>query len=94
MYVISVSKTHKHRGKNIKHRSKTKKVWQVMYYLYDEFEDTLTLHSKYVSRFVAWYYKLCKVHQSTFECEWCEQEFPVFYKWKFQIPKECEDCKL
>ena len=40
-YVISVSKTYKHRGKDITHLPKTKKYWHIYYYEYDEVDENL-----------------------------------------------------
>ena len=93
-YPISVSKVYRHRGKNIKHRRNTKKVWQVMYYMVDTYDGIWELRSKYVSRFTAWYYKLTKVRQTTLECDYCERPFKLLYRWNKPNSLECEDCKL
>jgi len=71
MLVISVSKTYKHRGKNIKHREKTRKFWQIMYYDYDE-EGNLKLYSTFVNPILALYYKLNKYYKRKFYCPTCE----------------------
>jgi hypothetical protein len=76
MWVISVSKTYKHRGKNIKHRPNTKKFWQIMYYDYNE-DGVLKLYSKFVSSLEAIFYKLIKCSQKKFYCQNCENIFPA-----------------
>ena len=42
--VVSVSKTYKHRGKDIVHREKTKKYWHIFYYEYDEINEEYVTH--------------------------------------------------
>ncbi len=92
MWVISVSKTYKHRGKNITHKPKTKKHWQIMYYDYNE-DENLQLYSKYVNRFQAFYYKLNKYYKRKFYCFECETIFEALVK-KSQKTAECPNCKL
>jgi len=48
MYVVSVGKSWKHRGKYIKHRDNTKKHWRIMYWEQD-YDDIWKLRSKFVS---------------------------------------------
>jgi len=91
-YVISVSKTYKHRGKNIKHRVNTKKHWQIMYYDLDE-DDNLQLYSKFVNRFQAYYYKLNKYYKRKFYCFECENVFEGLVK-KRQKTLECPNCEF
>jgi hypothetical protein len=79
MWVISVSKTYKHRGRNIKHRDNTRKVWQIMYYEYDE-EGELKLHQKYVNVLQAIYYKFHKYYKRKFYCTECEVFVEVLVK--------------
>jgi hypothetical protein len=92
MWVISVSKTYKHRGKNIKHRHDTKKHWQVMYYDYNEY-GKLELHSIFVNPVQAMYYKLIKCSQRKFYCPHCGNSFLVLVQKNIkQI--ECPYCEL
>ena len=58
--VISVSKTYKHRGKNINHRVKTKKYWHIFYYEYDEINEEYVTYFDQVHWFTAVYYKFNK----------------------------------
>lgn len=92
-YVISVSKTHKHRGKNIIHKPKTKKHWQIMYYDIDEDTIELVLKSKFVNSLQATYYKFKKFYKRKFYCEECENVFVMFVK-KRQKNIECPNCEL
>ena len=91
MWVISVSKTFKHRGKNIQHRQNTKKHWQIMYYDYDE-DDNLQLYSKFVNCFQAFYYKLNKFYKRKFICMECANVFEALVK-KRQKTAECPNCE-
>ncbi len=91
IYVISVSKTHKHRGKDIVHRANTKKHWQIMYYDYNE-DEILKLCSKYVNRFQAFYYKLNKYYKRKFFCMECANIFEALVK-KRQKTFECPNCE-
>ena len=70
-YVISVSKTHKHRGKGIVHRANTKKHWQIMYYEFNE-DENLQLYSKFVSPITAFYYKFHKYKKIHLTCPDCK----------------------
>ena len=92
-YVISVSKTHKHRGKNIVHRVKTKKYWQIMFYDIDEYTEELVLQSKFVNCITAWYYKFHKYYKRKFYCEECENIFESLVK-KRQKTCECPFCEV
>lgn len=92
MWVISVSKTYKHRGKFIRHRENTKKHWQIMYYDLDEDGD-LQLYSKFVNRFQAMYYKLNKCYKRKFYCENCDTVFESLVR-KNQKRIDCPYCKL
>jgi len=91
MWVISVSKTYKHRGRFIKHRPNTKKHWQIMYYEYD-FDGDLALYSKFVNRFEAFYYKLNKYYKRKFYCFECEAVFEILVK-KRQKTIDCPYCE-
>jgi len=90
MFVISVSKTYKHRGRNIKHRPDTKKVWQIMYYDYNE-DGELQLYSKYVNSLQAMYYKFHMYYKRKFYCLECNSEF-IFLVSKNTKYVECPIC--
>ena len=93
-YVISVSKTHKHRGKDIIHRAKTKKHWQIMYYDIDEDTEELVLQSKFVNTLQAWYYKFKKYYKRKFVCEECEYVFETLVKKRqHSIDVDCPNCE-
>lgn len=93
IYVISVSKTYKHRGKNIKHKPNTKKHWQIMYYDIDEYTEELVLQSKFVSFLTAWYYKFHKYYKRKFYCVECENVFEALVK-KRQEQSNCPYCEI
>ena len=90
-YIISVSKTYKHRGKNIKHRDNTKKVWQVMGYV-KNFDGNLVLFSSYVNPITALFCKLMKFKQTKYICPNCYEESLNLYRW-FKNPK-CANCDV
>ena len=92
-YVISVSKTYKHRGKYITHRPNTKKHWQIMYYDIDEDTEELQLQSKFVNPITAFYYKFHKYYKRKFFCPECENVFEKLVK-KRQKTSECPFCEL
>jgi hypothetical protein len=92
-FVISVSKTYKHRGKLIKHKPKTKKHWQIMYYNIDEDTEKLVLQSKFVNSLQALYYKFHKYYKRKFYCTDCENVFVLLVK-KRQKDVECPNCEL
>jgi len=94
-YVISVSKTYKHRGKFIVHREKTKKHWQIMYYEVDE-EGILQLYSKFVSSITAFYYKFYKYKRIELTCPKCQKGFLHLIKkrtTKNILNTECPVCE-
>ncbi len=91
IYVISVSKTHKHRGKFITHKPKTKKHWQIMYYDMDDDTEEWKLYSKFVNPLQAFYYKFHKYYKRQFYCEECESVFDMLVK-KRQKTSECPNC--
>jgi len=94
IYVISVSKTHKHRGKFIIHKAKTKKHWQIMYYDVDE-DNNLQLCSKFVSPITAWYYKFHKYKKIHLTCPDCNTTYLHLIKkrtTKEILNKKCPDC--
>ena len=92
-YVISVSKTHKHRGRNVIHKPSTKKHWQIMYYEMNEDTEELVLQSKFVNFLTAWYYKFHKHYKRKFYCLECENSFVNLVK-KRQKTCECPYCEL
>jgi len=91
-YVISVSKTHKHRGRFITHKPKTKKHWQIMYYDYDEDTEEIKLYSKFVNPLQAWYYKFHKYYKRKFYCTDCENVFEALVKKRQHKVAECPFC--
>ena len=91
-YVISVSKTHKHRGRNIVHKPKTKKHWQIMYYDYDEDVEEIKLYSKFVNPLQALYYKFNKYYKRKFYCTDCENVFEALVKKRQHEVAECPFC--
>ena len=92
MWVISISKTYKHRGKNVKHRQNTKKYWQIMYYDFDN-EGEFKLYSKFVNHIQAFYYKLNKYYKRSFYCFECNNDFEALVK-KRQKTFECPNCEF
>jgi len=90
MWVVSVSKAYKHRGKYIKHRPNTKKHWRIMYYEKD-FDDEWQLYSKFVNRFEAFYYKFKKFYRRKFICSECGGIFIALVK-KRQHTIDCPYC--
>ncbi len=92
IYVISVSKTYKHRGKNIKHKPKTKKHWQIMYYDVDE-DENIRLYSKFVNPITAFYYKFKKYYKRKFYCTDCENVFVTLVKKRQHEVTECPFCE-
>lgn len=91
-YVISVSKTYKHRGRNIVHKPKTKKHWQIMYYDYDEDAEGIKLYSKFVNPLQALYYKFNKYYKRKFYCTDCENVFEALVKKRQHEVAECPFC--
>lgn len=93
-YVISVSKTYKHRGRFITHKPKTKKHWQIMYYDIDEDTEELVLQSKFVNTLQAWYYKFKKYYKRKFVCEECGYVFETLVKKRqHSIDVDCPNCE-
>ncbi len=94
-YVISVSKTHKHRGKLITHRENTKKHWHIYYYEYDEIDEATKMYCKQVSFLSAMYYKTQKVKKIDLMCPVCNTTYTHFVKKrtdKHIMNEECPDC--
>jgi len=93
-YVISVSKTYKHRGKYIVHRIKTKKHWQIMYYEHDE-DGNLQLYSKFVNPITAFYYKFHKFKKIHLTCPDCQTTYMHLIKKrtvKEILKEDCPNC--
>ncbi len=76
-YVISVSKTYKHRG-NHRHK-RAKKYWHVFYY-----DEEKSLHCDQVNWFQALYYKRQKRHRIKVICDKCGMIF-------LSLPKRIKD---
>ena len=77
IYVISVSKTYKHRGRFITHKPKTKKHWQIMYYDIDEDTEELKLQSKFVFVECGYVFEMLvkkRQHNIDVDCPNCEEE--------------------
>jgi len=94
-YVISVSKTYKHRGKYINHLAKTKKYWHIYYYEYNEVDETLKMYCKQVSWFTAMYYKSHKWKKIMLHCPSCNVDNLHFIKkrdTKHILKEECGTC--
>ena len=86
-YVVSVSKTYKHRGLH-RHRESTKKYWHIYYY-----DEDFTFHSEQVSFLKAMYYKGHKYYKRKFYCFECENIFVSLVK-KRDKTVECPYCDL
>ena len=78
--VISVSKTYKHRGRNVIHKPTTNKHWQIMYYEVNDDTEEIVLQSIFVNTLQAWYYKFHKYYKRTFYCFECENFFESLVK--------------
>jgi len=94
-YVISVSKTHKHRGKDINHFAKTKKYWHIYYYEYDEVEEELKMYCVQVNWFTAMYYKCHKWKKIILHCPDCNVDNLHFIKKRTEkaiLNEECPTC--
>jgi len=91
-YIVSVSKTYKHRGNRI-HRASTKKYWHVYYYEYDDFEEKLNLKSKQINPILVPYYKVKKVYKRVFYCFECDTKFWTLVK-KNQKEIDCPYCSV
>ena len=85
-YVVSVSKTYKHRGLH-KHRNSTKKYWHVYYY-----DEDFQFHSEQVSYLKATYYKNNLWYKRQFICPDCLTIFFALVKKRTKIA-ECPNCE-
>ena len=96
-YVVSVSKTYKHRGSGIVHRENTKKHWHIFYYEYDEIDEVWKTHFDQVNWFTAMYYKMNKVKKVYLWCDDCQDHNMNFVKKRNDdnyIKTECLICGL
>jgi len=84
-YVISVSKTYKHRG-NHRHK-RAKKHWHVYYY-----DENWKLHCEPVNWFQAMYYKKKKLRRIKYYCLECGRAFVGLVKSPKQL-KICPYCE-
>ncbi len=91
-YPISVSKAYTNRRKGIKHRPKTKKVWFVYGYEYDEIEEELTFKSYRVNPIKALYHKMNIAKIKEYYCDECE-EMSYYMTKGFEKIKECSYCE-
>jgi len=94
-YVVSVSKTYKHRGKYINHLAKTKKYWHIYYYEVDEVDDQLKMYCNQVSWFTAMYYKSHKWKKIWLHCPNCNIDNLHFIKKRNKrhiLKEECSNC--
>ena len=90
-FPISVGKVWSKRGKGIKHRKNTKKVWQV-YGLMEDYENELHFTSFRINLLQAIYYKLNKARVVEKYCEYCEKTSQFICN-RWEKPKECEFCE-
>ncbi len=84
-YVISVSKTYKHRGKHRHNRAK--KHWFVYYY-----DEDWKLHCDQINWFQALCYKAKKLHRKKFICQECDRILLGLVKSKNTKYIECPYC--
>jgi len=88
-YVISVSKTYKHRGLH-RHRDSTKKYWHIYYY-----DENFEFHSEQVSYLKAMYYKCHKWKKIWLHCPDCQIDSLHFIKKRTDkaiLKEECPNC--
>jgi len=86
-YVISVSKTYKHRGLH-RHRDSTKKYWHIYYY-----DEDFKFHSEQVGFLKAMYYKKHLMYKRYFICQECFRKFVALVK-KRTKTIECPYCEV
>ena len=94
-YVISVSKTYKHRGKYINHLPKTKKHWHIYYWEFDEVDEQWKMYCKQVSWLSAMYNKCHKWKKIILHCPNCEVDNLHFIKKRTEkqiLNEECGSC--
>ena len=92
---MSVSKTYIHRDKNINHREKTKKYWNIFYYEYDEINEEYVTYFVQVNWFTELYYKFHKYKKIILHCPSCNIDYMHFIKKrtpKHILNEECPTC--
>ena len=86
-YVVSVSKTYKHRGLH-RHRGSTKKYWHIYYY-----DEEFKFRSEQVSYLKAMYYKGHKYKKFYLTCPSCRNTYMFLVKKEKQLEEqECPEC--
>jgi len=86
-YVVSVSKTYKHRGIH-RHRKSTKKYWHIYYY-----DEEFRFYSEQVSYLKAMYYKGHKYKKFHLTCPSCRNTYMFLVKKEKQLEEqECPNC--
>jgi len=83
-YVISVSKTYKHRGKHRHNRAK--KHWFVYY-----FDEYWRLHTERINALQALFYKARKLHRIRRVCDYCGT-LGIFLVKSKKAKVECPNC--
>jgi hypothetical protein len=90
-FPISVGKVWTKRGRGIKHRKSTKKVWQVYGYMQD-FDDNLHFTSFRINPLQAIWYRFNKSQVVEKYCEHCDS-MNQFVCTRWDKPKECSFCE-
>jgi len=91
-YVISVTKTYKHRGLH-RHRKSTKKYWHIMGYEWDDWEERYKMFCYSVNRIQAWYHRQNKYKKFELQCPKCYRAITCFGKKQKDILKiDCPVC--
>ena len=80
------------RGKDVKHRKSTKKVWQVYGFMQD-FDDNLHFTSFRISGLKALYYKFNKARVIEKYCDTCEKTYQFVCENRWDKVKECGFCE-
>ena len=90
-YVVSVSKTYKHRG-NHRHKS-AKKYWHIYGFEYDDWEEEWSMFCEQVSWLKAQFSKLRKYKRIKAECPNCGTFYLLLVRSRKDILKhECQNC--
>jgi hypothetical protein len=90
-FPISVGKIWTKRGKGVKHRKNTKKVWQVYGFMQD-WDDDLHFTSFRINYFQSIWYRFNKAKVVERYCEYCENT-SQFVCNRWDNPKECGFCE-
>ena len=80
------------RGKGIKHRKSTKKVWQV-YGLMQDYDEELHFTSFRINPLQALWYKFNKAKVLEKYCDYCEKTSQFIVNGRWDKPKECSFCE-